>query len=177
MIRSIQFCVVLFAAVATTALPCCAQVLTGPPADPDLEHSTPLPPGVAAPDQLPTRFGTLQLFDGVPSGYHVVQCTTFHVWPVWRSFVVDGDPKPGVDAVKKFTKVYRLDQADNPPVLKFVDMSGKPFNMVGPADFSFWEMLNQVVQEEPIDTVDATRSASGRRSASRRASRFSPTPA
>ena len=35
-------------------------------------------------------------------------------------------------------------------------MSGKPFNMVAPADYSFWEMLNQVVQEEPTDSVDAT---------------------
>jgi hypothetical protein len=37
-----------------------------------------------------------------------------------------------------------------------VDMSGKPFNMVGPSGYRFWEMLNQVVQEEPTDTVDAT---------------------
>jgi hypothetical protein len=35
-------------------------------------------------------------------------------------------------------------------------MSGKPFNMVGPAGWRFWEMLHQVVQEEPTDTVDAT---------------------
>ena len=92
----------------------------------------------------------------VPSGYHVVRCTTFHVWAAWRSFLVDGDPKPGVEAVKKFTKIYRIDQAGNPPKLTFVNMSGKPFNMVAPADYSFWEMLNQVVQQEPTDSVDAT---------------------
>ena len=34
----------------------------------------------------------------VPKGYHVVRCPTYSVWPVWRSFLVDGDPKPGVDA-------------------------------------------------------------------------------
>jgi hypothetical protein len=93
----------------------------------------------------------------VPEGYHVVQCATYYVWPVWRSFLVDGDPKPGVDLVKKYTKVYPLADADKPhPSLKFVDMSGKPFNMVGPSGYQFWEMLNQVVQEEPTDTVDAT---------------------
>ena len=27
---------------------------------------------------------------------------------IWRSFLVDGDPKPGVDAVKKHTKIYPL---------------------------------------------------------------------
>jgi hypothetical protein len=93
----------------------------------------------------------------VPQGYHVVKCPTYSVWPVWRSFLVDGDPKPGVDLVKKFTKIYPLADADKPhPSLKFVDMSGKPFNMVGPSGYQFWEMLNMVVQEEPTDTVDAT---------------------
>ncbi|MGD8590789.1 MAG: DUF1254 domain-containing protein [Chromatiales bacterium] len=92
----------------------------------------------------------------VPEGYHVVRCPTYSVWPVWRSFLVDGDPKPGVDEVKKFTKIYPLSQAGNPPELNFVDMSGKPFNMVGPANYEFWEMLNQVVQEEPTDTIDPT---------------------
>ena len=92
----------------------------------------------------------------VPTGYHVVKCPTYSMWPVWRSFLVNGDPKPGVDLVKKFTKIYPLSQADNPSTPNFVDMSGKPFNMVGPSGYRFWEMLNQVVQEEPIDTVDPT---------------------
>ena len=93
----------------------------------------------------------------VPEGYYVVRCATYSVWPVWRSFLVDGDPKPGVDLVKKFTKIYPLADAGKPaPKLDFVDMSGKPFNMVGPSGFRFWEMLNQVVQEEPTDTVDPT---------------------
>ena len=92
----------------------------------------------------------------VPSGYFVVRPGSFSVWVAWRSFVVDGNPKPGVDLVKKATKIYSLAQAANPPSINFVDMSGKPFNMVGRADYAFWEMLNQVVQDEPTDTVDAT---------------------
>ena len=92
----------------------------------------------------------------VPSGYFVVRPGSFSVWVAWRSFVVDGNPKPGVDLIKKATKIYSLAQAANPPPINFVDMSGKPFNMVGRADYAFWEMLNQVVQDEPTDTVDAT---------------------
>jgi hypothetical protein len=92
----------------------------------------------------------------VPKGYHVVRCPTYSIWPVWRSFLVNGDPKPGVDRVKKFTKIYPLSQAANPLTPNFVDMSGKPFNMVGPSGYQFWEMLNQVVQEEPTGTVDPT---------------------
>jgi hypothetical protein len=92
----------------------------------------------------------------VPEGYHVMRPATFSIWVAWRSFLVNGDPKPGVDEVKKLTKIYPLAQADNPPKLNFVNMSAKPFCMVGPADYRFWEMLNQVVQEEPADSVDPT---------------------
>ncbi|MEI7684967.1 MAG: DUF1254 domain-containing protein [Planctomycetota bacterium] len=91
-----------------------------------------------------------------PEGYFVIRPGSFSAWAVWRSFVVDGDPKPGVDAVKKFTKIYPLSQVGNPPELNFINMSGRPFNMVGPADFRFWEMLSHVVQEESTDTVDST---------------------
>jgi hypothetical protein len=92
----------------------------------------------------------------VPKGYHVLRPATFSVWAVWRSFLVDGDPRPGVDAVKTFTKIYPLAQAADPPPLTFVNLSGRPFNMVGPSGFRFWEMLNQVVQQEPTQEVDPT---------------------
>jgi hypothetical protein len=92
----------------------------------------------------------------VPDGYHVVRPATFSNLVIWRSFVVDGSPKPGVDAVKAATRIYPLGQEAATKAPTFVDMSGKPFNMVGPSGFQFWEMLNQVVQEEPTDTVDAT---------------------
>lgn len=97
-------------------------------------------------------------YDGkVPEGYFVVRPKTFNNWIPWRSFLVDGDPKPGVDLVKKFTKIYPLSQADNPPPMKFVNLSGKSFNTVAPADYAFWELLNQVVQEEPSDSLDPVR--------------------
>jgi len=92
----------------------------------------------------------------VPPGYFVLRPGSYSVWAVWRSFLVEGNPKPGVDLVKKSLKVYRLADAANPPTLNFVDMSGKPFNMLAPADYTFWELLNKVVQEEPTDTIDAT---------------------
>jgi hypothetical protein len=89
-----------------------------------------------------------------PAGYYVVRPRTFNLWIPWRSFLVDGDPKPGIDLVKKFTKIYPLSAAGKPaPELKFVDLSETPFNTVGPADYRFWELLNQVVRKNP-----ATRS-------------------
>ena len=93
----------------------------------------------------------------VPKGYIVVRPPTFSNWIPWRSFLVKGDPKPGVDLVKKFTRIYPLSQAASPPPMKFVDLSGKYFNTVAPADYRFWELLNQVVQEEPSDSLDPVR--------------------
>ena len=43
-----------------------AQELRGPPADPSQKFSTPMPPGVAAPATLETRFGKLRFEGGVP---------------------------------------------------------------------------------------------------------------
>ena len=68
--------------------------------------------------------------------------------------MVNGDPKPGVDSVEKHTRIYRLKDAANPPRLNFVHVSGKAFSTLAPGDYPFWEYLNQVVQEEPTDTVD-----------------------
>jgi hypothetical protein len=83
-----------------------------------------------------------------PEGYIVVRPPTFSNWIPWRSFLVDGDPKPGVELVKKYTRIYPLSQAANPAPMNFVDLSGKAFNTVAPADYTFWELLNQVVQVE-----------------------------
>lgn len=90
----------------------------------------------------------------VPAGFTVVRPKTFSNLVIWRSFLVDGDPAPGVAAVKQHTRIYPLSAAANPPSVSFVDMSGKPFNMVNPAGYRYWELLNQVVQEEPSESLD-----------------------
>lgn len=90
----------------------------------------------------------------VPAGYHVVRPATYSVWVPWRTFLVDGDPRPGVERVERYTRIYRLQDAANPPKLEFVRVSGRAFSTLAPADFTFWEYLNQVVQEEPTDALD-----------------------
>jgi hypothetical protein len=94
----------------------------------------------------------------VPNGYHVVRSPTFNLWAPWRTFLEEGSPKPGVERVKKFTKIYPPSDAGKPaPALKYVDLSGKPFNTINPGDYQFWELLNQVVQEEPAESLDPIR--------------------
>jgi hypothetical protein len=58
--------------------------------------------------------------------------------------------------VKKHLKIYRLSEAAKPPAMKFVNASGIPSNFVFPGDYSFWELLNQVIQEEPSEGSDPT---------------------
>ena len=92
----------------------------------------------------------------VPKGYFVVRPSTYGTWMPFRSFLVEGSPKPGVELVKKTLKIYRLANASNPPQMQFADASGIPSNFVFPGDYGFWGLLNQVVQEEPSEGSDPT---------------------
>ena len=49
-----------------TASPSSGQQSTSSTSVPEYKYSTPLPPGIASPDTVETRFGTLKFFDGVP---------------------------------------------------------------------------------------------------------------
>lgn len=43
-----------------------AQPISDPPSPPQFKYSTPTPPGIASPDKVETRLGTLNFFDGFP---------------------------------------------------------------------------------------------------------------
>jgi hypothetical protein len=90
----------------------------------------------------------------VPDGYFVARSRTFGNLLFFRTFLKDGDPKPGVDSVKQNLRVYPLSQATNPPEMKFVNISGKAFNTIGPSDYSAFEYLNRAIQDEPSDAMD-----------------------
>src|SRR3954452_8833457 len=90
----------------------------------------------------------------IPDGYFVARPRTIGNLLFFRTFLRDGDPKPGVDNVKKNLKVYSLSQAANPPPMKFVDISGKAFDTIGLGDYSLFEFVNRVIQDEPIDALD-----------------------
>ena len=66
----------------------------------------------------------------VPEGYFVARTNTYGNWVIWRGFQVDGSTKPAVDATKKSFRIYPLSKKDNPPKMKFVNVSGKSFNTI-----------------------------------------------
>jgi hypothetical protein len=90
----------------------------------------------------------------VPEGYFVFRSPTFGNWYLTRGFLVDGDPKGRVEIFKKHLRIYPLSQAANPPQQKFINLSGVPHNTIHANDFTFYEEVNQLVQEESNEAQD-----------------------
>jgi len=90
----------------------------------------------------------------VPEGYFVYRSPTYGNILLWRGFLVDGDPAPAVESIKAHASIYPLAQADDPPEQRFVNLSGREFNTIHANDFTFYEEVNQVVQEEPAEAID-----------------------
>jgi hypothetical protein len=106
-------------------------------------------------------------------GFYVARSRTNRVLYAARAFLTDNDPKPTVELIKKTIKIYpytpggygtsiatalegKVRLAADPPVpeTKFVEASGKSFNTIPPSDFSFFEMINENLQQEPADSYD-----------------------
>ncbi|WP_417518372.1 DUF1254 domain-containing protein [Marinobacter sp.] len=90
----------------------------------------------------------------IPEGYLTVRVPTFESILVWRNMPVKGDIKPAIENLKKYTRIYPLSQAANPPANTFVNVSNRDFSTVARADYGFWELLNHVVQNEPVESLD-----------------------
>ena len=88
----------------------------------------------------------------VPQGYFVFKSRTFGNAFFTRGFLVNGDPGPAVESFHKNMRSYPLSEAANPHPAKFVNLSGKAFNTIGPNDYSFYEDVNTLIQEEPADS-------------------------
>ena len=87
-------------------------------------------------------------------GFNVARPRTHRLLVFYRVFVDKGDLAAATAAVKAKAAVFPLAQAARPPATGFVDLSGAKFNTISANDFSFYEELNAVVQNEPADWVD-----------------------
>ena len=92
--------------------------------------------------------------DEVPEGYFVVRPATYAVWTPGRGMLVNGDPKPAVESIKKLLKIYPLAQAANPPVTKFTNMSGVTHSTIHSNNFHFYEEIHEVLEMEPNEALD-----------------------
>jgi hypothetical protein len=106
-------------------------------------------------------------------GYFIAHSKTNYVLYAARSFLVDDDPKPAVENIKVHMKIYpyapgswgtsiaealtgKVKLAGEPkiPATKFIEASGKSFNTIPPSDYTFFEMINDNVQQEPATSYD-----------------------
>ena len=88
----------------------------------------------------------------VPDGYFVVKMPTHHNLMFLRGSIAKGLPA-AVENFKAGLKIYPLSKVANPPATKFVNFSGKSYNTVVTRGLKYYEGLNQIVQEEPIDAI------------------------
>jgi hypothetical protein len=118
------------------------------------------------------------------SGYFVQQLRTTRATMLGRSFLEKDDPKPVVALIKKTLKIYpylpggygtsigsalegkatlarapdhNLDWAFLRPEepAKFIEGSGKVMSTIPPNDFGYFELINNLVQKEPVGALDA----------------------
>jgi hypothetical protein len=110
------------------------------------------------------------------SGYHVGHSRTTKVFMLGRSFINENpgmDPAPTVELIKRTTKIYpyaqggfgtsiatlldgqvRRDPPAEVPETVFVEGSGKAFNTIPPNDIGVYELLNELVQEQPAGSTE-----------------------
>jgi hypothetical protein len=110
------------------------------------------------------------------SGYHIGHSRTTKAFLLGRSFINENpgmDPAPTVELIKRTTKIYpyaqggfgtsiatllegqvRRDPPAEIPETVFVEASGKAFNTIPPTDRGFYELVNELVQEQPAGSTE-----------------------
>ena len=117
------------------------------------------------------------------SGYFVQKMDTTRATMLGRSYLENNDPKPAVALIKKTLKIYpylpggygtsigsalegkatlaltpdhKLDWAFLRPEepVKFTEGTGKVMSTIPPSDFSYFELINDLVQKEPVGALD-----------------------
>jgi hypothetical protein len=89
-------------------------------------------------------------YDGaVPDGYFTYRSPTYTNFVVLRAL-------GGVPAMKR-TRIYPLAEAASPPGNDWINLAEAAFNTVHANDFSFFEEIDELVQEEPVEALDPER--------------------
>ena len=88
----------------------------------------------------------------VPDGYFLLKPSTNRNFLFLRGSIKDG-LQAAVDNFKSGLKIYPLKDAANPAPTELINMSGRSFSTIFPSTLEYFEILNTIVQEEPIDAV------------------------
>ena len=110
------------------------------------------------------------------SGFHVSHVRTTRAIFLGRAFMIDGDPAPVAEVIRNGLRIspyvpgasgtavatYLAGEsplAQEPPQTetRFTEGSGLSFNTIPPNDFSYWELLDDLVQQEPVEAAGPER--------------------
>ena len=89
-----------------------------------------------------------------PAGYFLLTPSTNRNFLFLRGSIKNG-LEPAVKNITSGLKVYPLKEANKPAPTEFVNVSMKAFNTILPSDFSYFEYLNDIVQQEPIGAISS----------------------
>jgi len=106
-------------------------------------------------------------------GYYIARSRTTRVLILGRMFLENNDPRPATELIRSRAKIYpyeagaigtsiaeflsgeaKLAKITTPAATVFHEGSGKVMNTIPPNDFSFYEMLNEAVQQEAATSLD-----------------------
>ena len=88
----------------------------------------------------------------VPEGYFVLKPPTNRNFLFLRGSIAKG-LEAAAENMKSGIKIYPLEDAGKPAKTEFVDMSDKAFNTVFANDLQYFEVLNNMIQREPVDAI------------------------
>lgn len=88
----------------------------------------------------------------VPDGHFLLTPPTNRNFLFLRGSIANG-LDPAVNNITSNLKVYPLKDAASPAETAFENVSQKAFNTVFPSDYSYFEILDQIIQEEPIGAI------------------------
>src|SRR5580658_2630507 len=96
-------------------------------------------------------------YDGqVPDGYFLLKPRTNKNFLFLRGGIANG-LEAGAKNMTSGIKIYPLKDAAQPAPTTFTNLSGKSVNTLFPNTRAYYEYLNAVVQDEPIDAIDPTQ--------------------
>lgn len=88
----------------------------------------------------------------LPEGYKIMRSRTF-----LQNFLIRSISTAGWDAAVEYgktLKIYSLASAQKPGKTRFLDMSRQPYRAAPAFDADYFELVNMVIQEEPINIYD-----------------------
>lgn len=90
----------------------------------------------------------------VPEGYIALQSDTIELGFAFRPRLYKGATDADAEKYAHTIKIYHLSEAANPPATKYLDATPTSYNSLPVYDYTFFEDINDVIQNNPIRPQD-----------------------